>query len=167
PMLSPAGPPPELRVPVREVALPGGEPPVILYDTSGPYTDPDAHTDIKRGLPPLRLPWVLGRADVEQLPGPTSKYRPQRDDDPTLGGGRFVSVRQPLRARPGNGVTPGHSAHRWAVPPVSHRSAAGPAPPRWTPCACGRGSRRLSCAMSSRAAGRSFRRTSIPRKASR
>src|SRR5262249_11997568 len=112
PMLSPAGPPPELRVPVREVALPGGEPPVILYDTSGPYTDPAAHTDIKRGLPPLRLPWVLGRADVEQLPGPTSQYRRRRDDDPTLGGGRFVSVRRPLPARPGGGLTQMHNAPR-------------------------------------------------------
>ena len=59
----------DIRVPMREITLSGGEPPLTLYDTSGPYTDPDAHTDIKRGLPPLRLPWVLGRADVEQLPG--------------------------------------------------------------------------------------------------
>src|SRR5437870_4603129 len=91
----------DVRVPMREVALSGGEPPFVLYDTSGPYTDPDTRTDIKRGLPPLRLPWVRGRGDVEELPGPTSQYRRQRDEDPLLGGVRFASVRRPLRARPG------------------------------------------------------------------
>ncbi|HEV8586710.1 MAG TPA: phosphomethylpyrimidine synthase ThiC, partial [Methylomirabilota bacterium] len=106
---------PEIRVPMREIALSGGEPPLSLYDTSGPYTDPDAHTDIKRGLPPLRLQWVLGRADVEQLPGPTSQYRRQRDDDPTLGGVRFASVRRPLRARPGKVVTQMHYARHGEV----------------------------------------------------
>jgi phosphomethylpyrimidine synthase len=107
----------EIRVPMREVALSGGEPPFVLYDTSGPYTDPDAHTDIKRGLPPLRLPWITGRGDVEQLPGPTSHYRRQRDDDPTLGGVRFASVRRPLRARPGRVVTQMHYARRGEVTP--------------------------------------------------
>jgi phosphomethylpyrimidine synthase len=107
----------EIRVPMREVALSGGEPPIVLYDTSGPYTDPDAHTDIKRGLSPLRLPWIMGRGDVEQLPGPTSHYRRQRDDDPTLGGVRFASVRRPLRARPGRVVTQMHYARRGEVTP--------------------------------------------------
>src|SRR6266480_2786866 len=61
---------PDIRVPMREIALSGGNPPVRLYDTSGPYTDPDADLDLKRGLPPLRLTWILGRSDVEELPGP-------------------------------------------------------------------------------------------------
>src|SRR5919204_2215755 len=108
---------PDVRVPMREGALSGGEPPLVLYDTSGPYTDADAPTDIKRGLPPLRLPWVLSRADVEQLPGPTSAYRRQRDDDPTLGGVRFASVRRPLRARPGRNVTQMHYARRGEITP--------------------------------------------------
>jgi phosphomethylpyrimidine synthase len=108
---------PDIRVPMREVALSGGEPPIMLYDTSGPYTDPEAHTDIKRGLPPLRLPWVLGRTDVEELPGPTSQYRRQRDDDPLLGGIRFASVRRPLRARPGKVVTQMHYARRGDITP--------------------------------------------------
>ena len=47
----------DVRVPMREIFLSGGEPPLRLYDTSGPYTDADAHTDIKRGLSPLRSPW--------------------------------------------------------------------------------------------------------------
>jgi phosphomethylpyrimidine synthase len=103
---------PYLRVPVREVCLHGGEPPLRLYDTSGPWTDPDANPDIKLGLPPLRLPWILGRADIEELPGPTSAYRRRRDDDPALGGVRFASVRRPLRARPGRVVTQLHYARR-------------------------------------------------------
>src|ERR671924_646649 len=111
------GPRPDIRVPMREIALSGGGPPLVLYDTSGPYTDADAHTDIKRGLPALRLPWVLGRADVEQLPGPTSQYRRHRDEDPTLGGVRFASVRRPLRARLGKVVTQMHYARRGDVTP--------------------------------------------------
>jgi phosphomethylpyrimidine synthase len=108
---------PDLRVPMREVCLHGGEPPVRLYDTSGPWTDPEAHPDIKQGLPALRLPWIVGRTDVEELPGPTSAYRRQRDDDPALGGVRFASVRRPLRARPGRCVTQMHYARRGEVTP--------------------------------------------------
>jgi phosphomethylpyrimidine synthase len=108
---------PDIRVPMREVVLSGGEPPLRLYDTSGPYTDAEAPTDIKRGLPPLRSPWVLGRADVEELPGPTSRYRRLRDEDPALGGVRFASVRRPLRARPGRVVTQMHYARRGEITP--------------------------------------------------
>src|SRR5437867_6097404 len=106
---------PDLRVAMREVTLAGGEPPLRLYDTSGPYTDPDAHTDIKMGLPPLRLPWLLGRADVEELSGPSSLYRRDRDGDPALGGVRFASVRRPLRARTGRHVTQMHYARRGEI----------------------------------------------------
>src|SRR5256884_5530550 len=108
---------PDLRVPMREVALSGGEPPLVLYDTSGPYTDADTHPDIKRGLAPLRGPWVVGRGDVAELPGPTSHYRRQRDDDPTLGGVRFASVRRPFRARPGRAVPRCHSPRRGELTP--------------------------------------------------
>jgi phosphomethylpyrimidine synthase len=108
---------PDLRVPMREVCLHGGEPPMRLYDTSGPWTDPDLHPDIKQGLTPLRLPWIMGRTDVEELPGPTSAYRRHRDDDPALGGVRFASVRRPLRAKPGRCVTQMHYARRGEITP--------------------------------------------------
>src|SRR5467141_1921731 len=107
----------DLRVPMREIALSGGNPPLRLYDTSGPYTDPDAGIDLKRGLPPLRLPWILGRGDVEELPGPTSVYRKTREEDPALGGVRFASVRRPLRAKPGRRVTQMHYARRGEITP--------------------------------------------------
>src|SRR5437899_3012780 len=108
---------PDIRVPMREIALSGGNPPLRLYDTSGPYADPDAQIDLKRGLPPLRLPWILGRGDVEELPGPTSAYRRRRDEDPALGGVRFASVRLPHRAKPGSRVTQMHYARRGEITP--------------------------------------------------
>src|SRR3989442_10507120 len=107
----------EIRVPMREIPLSGGNPPVRLYDTSGPYTDPDAQIDLKRGLPPLRLPWILGRGDVDELPGPTSSDRRRRDEDPALGGVRFASVRRPHRAKPGCRVTQMHYARRGEITP--------------------------------------------------
>ena len=108
---------PDIRVAMREVTLSGGEPPIRLYDTSGPYTDPDAHTDIKMGLTPMRLPWILGRADVDELSGPSSLYRRDRESDPALGGVRFASVRRPRRAKTGRRVTQMHYARRGEVTP--------------------------------------------------
>jgi phosphomethylpyrimidine synthase len=108
---------PDIRVPVREITLSGGEPPLRLYDTSGPYTDPDVMLDLKRGLDPLRLRWILERGDVEELPGPTSTYRRERESDPALGGVRFASVRRPLRAKAGRRVTQMHYARNGVVTP--------------------------------------------------
>src|SRR5688572_28624940 len=75
---------PGVRVPVRVVrlqptrrgpGLPAHEnPPVRIYDTSGPYTDPSAQIDLRRGLPALRDAWIRGRGDVEELPAHTSAY---------------------------------------------------------------------------------------------
>jgi phosphomethylpyrimidine synthase len=107
----------DLRVPVREIALAGDNAPIRLYDTSGPYTDPTADLDLKRGLPPLREAWIRGRGDVAELPRPTSEYRRRRDDDPALGGVRFASVRRPLRATPGHRVTQMHYARRGEITP--------------------------------------------------
>ncbi len=108
---------PDIRVPIREITLSGSNPPLQLYDTSGPYTDPEAHVDVKQGLPPLRLSWILGSGDAEELPQPSSEYRRQRDNDPALGGVRFASVRRPLRAKPGRRVTQMHYARRGEITP--------------------------------------------------
>src|SRR5499427_6139574 len=107
----------DIRVPMREIALSGGNPPLRLYDTSGPYTDPDVDLDLKRGLPPLRLGWIIERGDVEELAGPSSAYRRSREENPALGGVRFASVRRPLRARPGRCVTQMHYARRGEITP--------------------------------------------------
>ncbi|HEY6579352.1 MAG TPA: hypothetical protein VIY09_08515, partial [Rhizomicrobium sp.] len=63
--------------PFREVALSGGEPPLRLYDTSGPYTDDDAGIDIDRGLPARRREWIWRRGDVENYEG--RERRPEDD----------------------------------------------------------------------------------------
>jgi phosphomethylpyrimidine synthase len=106
---------PDVRVPMREITLTGGHPPLRLYDTSGPHTDPSADLDLKRGLTPLRLGWIIDRGDVHELPGPSSAYRRSREENPTLGGVRFASVRRPLRARPGRCVTQMHYARRGEI----------------------------------------------------
>src|SRR5437879_455302 len=69
------------------------------------------------GLTPMRLPWILGRADVDELSGPSSLYRRDRESDPALGGVRFASVRRPLRAKTGRRVTQMHYARRGEVTP--------------------------------------------------
>jgi len=107
----------DVRVPLREIPLAGGNPAIRLYDTSGPYTDPAADIDLKRGLPPLREPWIRGRGDVAELPRPSSEYRRRRDDDPALGGIRFASVRRPWRATSGRRVTQMHYARRGEITP--------------------------------------------------
>jgi phosphomethylpyrimidine synthase len=116
---------PDLRVPMREVSQSdtpasfGAEknPPVFVYDTSGPYTDPSVRIDIRRGLPPVRGAWVLERKDTEELPGPTSAYGRDRLSDPKLLSLRFDLKRRPRRARPGMNVTQMHYARRGMVTP--------------------------------------------------
>src|SRR6185437_6334321 len=67
-----------LRVPMREITQTGANPPLYVYDTSGPYTDPDARIDIRQGLPALREAWIAARADSVLLDGPSSAYGRQR-----------------------------------------------------------------------------------------
>jgi len=107
----------DLRVPMQEVTLTSPNPPAQLYDTSGPYTDPEYQVDLQRGLPPLRRDWIAARGDVEELPQPTSTYRQQREADPTLASLRFVASRKPLRAKPGQRVTQMHYARRGEITP--------------------------------------------------
>jgi phosphomethylpyrimidine synthase len=116
---------PDLRVPMREVAQAdtpasfGAErnPPIFVYDPSGPYTDPEAKIDIRQGLAPLRLGWIRERGDTAELPGPTSRYGRERLADPKLAELRFNLERKPLRARSGLAVTQMHYARRGIVTP--------------------------------------------------
>jgi len=91
--------------------------PVLLYDTTGPYTDTQARIDLAKGLTPLRLPWILERADVEELPASTSVYRQLRERDADLDAIRFKAERHPLRARAGKNVTQMHYARKGIVTP--------------------------------------------------
>ena len=116
---------PDLNVPFREISLAetrssqGVErnDAVYVYDTSGPYTDPDARIDVRRGLSPLRAPWIEERGDTEPLGGVSSEYGRQRQGDPKLAPLRFVHLRAPRRARPGANVTQMHYARQGIVTP--------------------------------------------------
>jgi phosphomethylpyrimidine synthase len=116
---------PDLRVPMREVTLTptqtnqGSEenPPVLIYDTSGPYTDPTARIDLLAGLPDIRSGWIAERADTEELSGPTSAFGQARQNDPQLAHLRFEHLRTPRRAKSGRNVTQMHYARRGLITP--------------------------------------------------
>ncbi len=116
---------PDVNVPMREIAqadtpaMFGVEknPPIVVYDTSGPYTDPAAAIDIRKGLPALRAPWIAERDDTVELAGPTSAYGRGRLGDPELAGMRFDLHRKPRRAKPGANVSQMHYARRGSVTP--------------------------------------------------
>jgi phosphomethylpyrimidine synthase len=91
--------------------------PVLLYDTTGPYTDPLVRIDLAKGLTPLRLPWILERADVEELAASTSVYRQLRERDADLDAIRFQAERRPMRAKAGKNVTQMHYAKQGIVTP--------------------------------------------------
>ena len=97
-----------------------GEPPVILYDTSGPYTDPKARIDILAGLPELRAGWIRGRGDVEEVAQRAVRPEDNGQLGPDRSGGvaPFPNVRKKvLRAKPGANVTQMHYARRGIVTP--------------------------------------------------
>jgi len=115
----------DIRVPMREIAQTdtpasfGAEKNAALavYDTSGPYTDPDAQIDIRHGLPALRAEWIGARSDTTTLEAPTSAYGRARLADPALAGLRFHLHRPPRRAKAGANVTQMHYARRGIVTP--------------------------------------------------
>ena len=111
-----------IRIAMREIDLaPGsGEPSVRVYDTSGPYTDPNASIDIARGLPELRAGWIRARGDVEEVT--QREVRPEDNGQlgPDRSGGvpAFPNVKkQVLRAKPGQNVTQMHYARRGIITP--------------------------------------------------
>lgn len=116
---------PDIRVPMREISLSAttgafGEEenaPVRVYDTSGPYTDPDVQIDIHKGLGALRTKWITGRGDVEEYNGRT--VRPEdngyKKEDHTA---EYPGLqRKPLRAKPGKNVTQLHYARKGIITP--------------------------------------------------
>jgi phosphomethylpyrimidine synthase len=124
----------DIRVPFREISLTdtlvheasqerAGEPrreanpPLRVYDASGPYTDPNAAIDITRGLPALRSSWIADRADTEALPGISSAYGRQRLADPALASLRMQTSPTPRRAKAGANVSQMHYARRGIVTP--------------------------------------------------
>ena len=116
---------PDVRVPMREISLDdtptglGGEKndPLYVYDTSGPYTDPEATIDIRKGLVALRAGWIAERNDTEQLTALSSEYGRGREVDLRLDELRFELTRKPSRAKAGMNVTQLHYARKGIITP--------------------------------------------------
>ena len=116
---------PDIRVPMREISQADTHtqngiernPPIWVYDTSGPYTDPTAAIDVRAGLAALREVWIEERGDTEHLTTVSSEYGRARLADPALAQVRFAHMRKPQRARPGQCVTQMHYARRGIITP--------------------------------------------------
>ena len=109
-----------VRVAMREIDLEGGEPSVRVYDTSGPYTDPNAAIDINAGLPQLRREWIMARGDVEEYDAREVKPEDNGQLGPDRSGGvpQFPSaVKRPLRAKAGHNVSQMHYARKGIITP--------------------------------------------------
>ncbi|KAF1312703.1 phosphomethylpyrimidine synthase ThiC [Pseudomonas sp. SG-MS2] len=114
---------PDIRVPMREISLHdtptdfGGEAnaPVMVYDTSGPYTDPDVIIDVRKGLGDVRSAWIDARGDTERLGGLSSNFGQQRLNDAELAKLRFNHVRNPRRAKAGANVSQMHYARQGII----------------------------------------------------
>jgi phosphomethylpyrimidine synthase len=116
---------PDIRVPMREISLAdtptdfGGEknPPVRVYDTSGPYTDPQVKIDLRKGLPDVRSRWIEERCDTEILEDSSSTFTNERLSDESLAHLRFNLTRKPRRAKPGMNVSQMHYAKKGIITP--------------------------------------------------
>ncbi len=91
--------------------------PVYVYDTSGPFSDPNIKIDLKKGLPRMRESWIVERGDVEQLPSITSEYGKMRRDDHSLDHLRFEHIALPYRAKAGKCCTQMYYAKQGIVTP--------------------------------------------------
>src|SRR3990172_9496845 len=119
----------DIRVAMREIELDDSDPefstngsstknnPSTVYDTSGPYTDPDVEIDINKGLSRIRGKWILDRGDVEKLEDFSSEFAKKSLRDPKLDEIRFKHIKKPLRAKAGKTVTQLHYARRGIVTP--------------------------------------------------
>ena len=114
---------PDILVPMREISLDvtptdfGGEinAPVVVYDTSGPYTDPNVIIDVRKGLADVRSAWIESRGDTERLPGLSSNFGQERLADAELTKLRFAHVNNPRRAKAGANVSQMHYARQGII----------------------------------------------------
>ncbi|HCU25325.1 MAG TPA: phosphomethylpyrimidine synthase ThiC, partial [Deltaproteobacteria bacterium] len=108
---------PDLRVPMRRIQLQAPHAPLDVYDTSGPYTDPESHIDLRKGLTALRETWIEERGDTLRVE-PGSQFGKNPAADPKLSKLRFEQTpRRPRRAKPGATVTQMHYARRGIITP--------------------------------------------------
>ncbi|WP_028979826.1 phosphomethylpyrimidine synthase ThiC [Sporocytophaga myxococcoides] len=118
----------DIKVAMREISLTDTvfkfnnnktekNPAVTVYDTSGPYTDPEVEINVKKGLPRLREEWILQRGDVEELSEISSEYGKQRFYNTELDHLRFEHIKKPLKAKKGQNVSQLHYAKKGIVTP--------------------------------------------------
>jgi len=116
---------PDIQVPMREISLSKTpsefksepNPPLTVYDTSGPYTDPNIVIDVRKGLPEIRKNWIKDRADSEPLNRLSSDYGAKQASNPSLDHLRFEHIRLPRRAKPGMNVSQMHYAKQGIITP--------------------------------------------------
>ncbi len=118
---------PEIKVAMREISLTDtvdsitkertANEPLTVYDTSGPYTDPDKEINILNGLKPLRDKWIMDRGDVEELDRFSSEYCNQRLNDASLDHLRFNHIRKPKKAKKGKNVSQMYYAKQGIITP--------------------------------------------------
>ncbi len=114
---------PDIQVAMREISQSDtaapydveNNPSIVVYDCSGPYTDPHVSIDISSGLQTPRTPWIIDRGDSEELSGPSSAYGIERMNDPKLAEMRFNLTRKPRRALPGKNVSQMHYARQGII----------------------------------------------------
>ena len=117
----------DIKVPMREIELDDSNPSfsssgkssqnisITVYDTSGPFTDPNVDIDVNLGLEPLRMNWIKERGDVMELENFTSEFARISEADSRIRGIRFKHIRKPLRARPGSNVSQMHYARKGVI----------------------------------------------------
>ena len=118
---------PNIKVAMREISLSDTKhsmtgkmtpnEPVTVYDTSGPYTDPNKEINVHQGIERIREQWILDRQDVEQLPSFSSEYCNKRLNDSSLDHMRFSLLKNPYRAKEGRNVTQLHYAKKGIITP--------------------------------------------------
>lgn len=116
---------PDIRVPMREISLSPTQTsdgfeenhPILVYDTSGPYTDPEVALDLQKGLPNVRSTWIEERNDTAPLTGLSSKYGNERRDDASVDHLRFEHLKQPRKAKVGKNVSQMHYARQGIITP--------------------------------------------------
>ena len=120
----------DIKVAMREIELTESKPvfmggefkkdnnaPVTVYDTSGPYTDPNIEIDVRKGIPQLRQEWILKRGDVEQLDDISSDFGKERLYNSDLDHLRFEYIKKPLKAKKGANVSQMHYAKKGIITP--------------------------------------------------
>lgn len=117
----------DVKVPMRKITLSDTldkfkgiktpNEPILIYDTSGAYTDPNIEIDVRKGLQPIRQQWIDDRGDTEQLAGLSSEYGRKREENESLNHLRFNRNRKPLKAKKGRNVSQMHYAKKGIITP--------------------------------------------------